>query len=110
MADSDPHIHVEQNLGVDAARRDVVASLFGLVGDLPAVVTTGCQVRVGRAMTSSLPGRVTCLACREHARAQHLRHAEQIEALSGTAGISFSTAQARLAAQRHREMAAKFTS
>jgi hypothetical protein len=109
MADSDPHIHVEQNLGVDAARRDVVASLFGLVGDLPSVVTTGCQLQVVRAMTSPLPERVTCLACREHARRQHLRYAEQIEALSGASGISFSTAQAQLAAKQHREMADKFS-
>jgi hypothetical protein len=109
MTDSDPHIHVEQHLGVDAARRDVVASLFGLVGDLPSRVTTGCRITVGRAMTSPLPECVTCLACREHARRQHLRHAEQIENLSGATGISFSTAQAQLAAKQHREMAEKFS-
>lgn len=109
MADGDPHIHVEANLNAGVAARGVVASAFGLAGDLPSVVTAGCGSRVPRAMTSPLPERVTCLACREHARRQHLRHAEQVEQLYGLPGVHISSTQARLAAERHRDLARKFS-
>jgi hypothetical protein len=109
MSESDPHIHVQSNLNADAAVRNKVASLFGLAGDLPSVVTTGCELRVPRAMTSPLPARVTCLACREHAHRQHLHYAEQFERLSLMPGMNVSSAQARLAADRHRDLAAEFS-
>jgi hypothetical protein len=109
MAESDPHIHVGSSLNADAAVRDVIASTFGLAGDLPSTVTTGCGVRVPRAMTSPLPARVTCLACREHAHRQHLHHAEQVERLSRMPGTNISSAQARLAADRHRDLARRFS-
>jgi hypothetical protein len=109
MDDGDPHIHVEADLGADAVARDMVASTFGLVSDLPSVVTTGCGLRVPRAMTSPRPDRVTCLACREHARRHHLRHAEQTERLGGTPGLDIGSEQARLAAEWHRDRAERFS-
>ncbi|MFD0852209.1 hypothetical protein ACFQ07_08250, partial [Actinomadura adrarensis] len=73
MSRDDPHIHVQVDVvGGDAAVRDMLASTFGLAGDLPSVVTTGCGLVVPFAMTSSRPEKVTCLPCREHARDEHL--------------------------------------
>jgi hypothetical protein len=109
MGESDPHIHVESRLNADAAVRNMIASTFGLASDLPSVVTTGCGLRVPRAMTSPLPGRVTCLACREHAHRRHLRSAEQLERVSRMPGVNVSSAHARLAADRHRDLATKFS-
>jgi hypothetical protein len=109
MDESDPHIHVESNLSADAMSRDVIASTFGLVSDLPSVVTTGCGLRAPRAMTSPLPERVTCLACREHASRQHLRFAEQVERFVGMPGIDISTEDLRLAAEKHRDLAKRFS-
>jgi hypothetical protein len=108
MDESDPHIHVESNLGADAVSRDIIASTFGLVSDLPSVVTTGCGQRAPRAMTSSLPERVTCLACREHASRQHLRAADQAEHFIGLPGLNISTEDLRLAAEKHRDLAKRF--
>jgi hypothetical protein len=110
MDENDPHIHVDSNLGADAMSRDIIASTFGLVSDLPGVVTTGCELRVPRAMTSPLPERVTCLACREHASRQHLRLAEQVEHFAGMPmpGFNVSVEDLRLAAEKHRELAKRF--
>jgi len=105
----DPHIHVGADLNADAATRDLLASTFGLAGDLPSVVTTGCGQRVPRAMTSPLPERVTCLACREHAHRQHLRYAEQVERLADTPGLNVTREQARHAAAEYRALAAQFS-
>ncbi|MFF5477496.1 hypothetical protein ACFY5C_09165 [Streptomyces sp. NPDC012935] len=42
----DPHIHVEQSATrYDARVRDLLAGTFGLVGDLPERVATGCGLR-----------------------------------------------------------------
>jgi hypothetical protein len=100
---------VQSNLNADAAVRNEIASMFGLASDLPSVVTTGCELRVPRAMTSPLPARVTCLACREHAHRQRLRSAEQRERLSRMPGTNVSSAQAQQAADRHRDLAEKFS-
>lgn len=109
MGGSDPHIHVESKVGHDdAAVRNVLASTFGLVGDLPSLVTTGCGVRVPYAMASPRPDKVTCLACREHALREHLRLAEWVERLGSMPGSTVSPVQARQAADRHRELAEKF--
>ncbi|MEU7043182.1 hypothetical protein AB0A77_19250 [Streptomyces varsoviensis] len=110
MGGGDPHIHVETNVvRAEAATRDVLAATFGLVGDLPSVVTTGCGLRVPYAMTSSRPDRVTCLACREYAHHTHLRFAGEAERLSRMPGSIFSPAQGRLAAERHRALAREFS-
>ncbi|MEU7580072.1 hypothetical protein AB0B50_21015 [Streptomyces sp. NPDC041068] len=110
MGGDDPHIHVEsQVVRGDAAVRNVVASAFGLAGDLPSLVTTGCGLRVPYAMTSPRPDRVTCLACREHARRAHLRFAEEIERLSRMPGSTISPAQGQQAADAHRRIAQGFS-
>ncbi|MCI3927981.1 hypothetical protein [Streptomyces sp. AN091965] len=110
MSDSDPHVHVEARVGRgDAAARTMMASTFGLASDLPSVVTTGCGLRVPYAMTSARPDRVTCLACRTHARREHLRIAEEVERLSRMLGSTITPAQGRLAADRHRDLAQGFS-
>lgn len=110
MSGNDPHIHVESKVvHGDAAVRDVMASTFGLAGDLPSLMTTGCGLRVPYAMTSTRPDRVTCLACRDHARREHLRFAEEVERLSRMPGSAVSPAQGRLAADRHRDLARRFS-
>jgi hypothetical protein len=109
MGGNDPHIHVESNvIHGDAAVRNMLAATFGLAGDLPSVVTTGCGQRVPYAMTSPRPESVTCLACREHARHRHLRFAEQVERLSGMPGSTVGIDQGKSAADRHRDLAARF--
>lgn len=105
---ADPHIHVSHDLGADVIARSVLASTFGLVGDLAGVVTTGCGIDVPRAMTSHLPARVTCLACREHAHQLCLHHAEQASRFADLPGAPFSAEQAHAAAQQYRSLAAEF--
>ncbi|GHE59727.1 hypothetical protein GCM10018785_31150 [Streptomyces longispororuber] len=110
MTGMDPHIHVESKLvRSDAAVRDMMASTFGLVGDLPSVVTAGCGLRVPRAMTSARPDRVTCLACRTYARREHLRLAEELERLSRMPGSTLGAAEGEAAAERLRALAREFS-
>ncbi|WP_306206300.1 hypothetical protein [Actinoplanes sp. RD1] len=104
----DPHIHVEVRLGGEAAVRNVLASTFGLVGDAPREVTTGCGLRVPYAMTSARPGSVTCLPCREHARHEHELAAEQVERMAAMPGSFVTAAQAAEAATAHRALARQF--
>lgn len=109
MGGNDPHIHAESKVvHSDAAVRNVMASTVGLAGDLPSPVTTGCGLRVPYAMTSPRPDKVTCLPCREHARREHLRFAEQVERWGSMPGSTLSPAQAKQAADRHRDLAEKF--
>ncbi|KUM90779.1 hypothetical protein OIE43_28515 [Streptomyces pseudovenezuelae] len=111
MGEGDPHIHVEVKVvRSQAAVRTVLAATFGLAGDLPSTVATGCGLRVPYAMTSPRPDRVTCLACREHARAEHLRLADEIERIGGLPGSPVAAAEARQAAARHRALAERFSS
>jgi len=110
MGGNDPHIHVESTvIHADAAVRNMLASTFGLAGDLPSVVTTGCGLRVPYAMTSPRPDSVTCLACRKHARLVHMRYAERVERLGRMPGSTVSTAQVKQAADRHRDLAKRFS-
>jgi hypothetical protein len=92
-----------------AAVRDLFASTFGLVTDAPSVVTTGCGLQLLDAMTSPRPESVTCLACREHAHRGHLRFADQVEHLGRTPGMNLTGDQAGKAAQRHRDLAKRFS-
>ncbi|PRX99900.1 hypothetical protein [Allonocardiopsis opalescens] len=109
MNPHDPHVHVRSDvIGADAAARDMMAATFGLVGELPSIVGTGCGLRVPYAATSPNPDRVTCLACREHGRAEHLRLAEQVERLSRMPGSVIGAAEAAAAASGHRERAERF--
>lgn len=110
MAAPDPHIHVESGVvRRNAAVRELMASTFGLAGDLPSHVTTGCGTRVPYAMTSPRPESVTCLACREHARQAHLRFAEEVVRLGGMPGSTITRGQAEQAAEQHRELAARYS-
>ena len=71
----DPHVHVEKapmpGFG-HAAMRTLIIEATGLVPELPKTVGTGCGRRRPIAMTSTVPERVTCLACRDYARAEYL--------------------------------------
>ena len=65
-------------------------------------------MRVPYAMTSRRPESVTCLACREHARREHLRFAEQVTNLAGTAA-PVDRHLADRAAAHHRDLARRFS-
>ncbi|MFJ8632052.1 hypothetical protein [Streptomyces sp. NPDC093568] len=109
MAGADQHVHVERSvIRGDATVRNLLAGTFGLVGDLPETVATGCGLRVPYAMTSSRPESVTCLACREHGRAEHLRLAGQIERLGAMPGAVVGGAEAGRVAEHHRDLARRF--
>lgn len=86
----------------------MLAATFGLVAELPAEVATGCGTRVPLAMTSHLPERVTCLPCREHAAAQHLRFADQVALLGPLPGSPLGEGDALRAAAEHRATARRF--
>ncbi|MFC3988846.1 hypothetical protein [Actinoplanes siamensis] len=117
MSDAwDPHVHVDGNL-VRASKdvRNLLASTFGLVADLPAEVETGCGRRVAFAATSPHPERVTCLLCREYAGEQHRQFADQLESLFGMSpgagvapGLSVSAEDAAKAVALHRDIARRF--
>ncbi|MET9785703.1 hypothetical protein [Streptomyces canus] len=110
MSEDDPHIHVEVKVvRGEAAVRNMLAATFGLAGDLPSVVATGCGLRVPYAMTSPRPDHVTCLPCREHARSEHLRFADEIERLGRLPGSSVTPVEAQQAAARHRALAEGFS-
>ncbi|WP_412520573.1 hypothetical protein K8Z49_21950 [Actinomadura madurae] len=109
MAD-DPHIHVDSKMARGgAATRDLMASTFGLAGDLPSTVTTGCGLQVPYAMTSPHPKSVTCLPCREYASNEHRRLADMVENLGTMPGSPITPADAEQAAAAHRTLAKNFS-
>jgi hypothetical protein len=106
---SDPHVHVEVNLvrsGADV--RNLLARTFGLVGDLPPEVGTGCGTRVPRAMTSPHPRSVTCLPCRDYASEQHRQFADELETLFRMPGVTPQGEDSARAVARHRALAREF--
>lgn len=103
------HIHVDRKvLEAGAVYRNLLVSSTGLVPDEPTVVTTGCGVEAPYAQTSIRPESVTCLPCREHAAAEHLRYADQVSRLARMTGSVVSAEEAGEAARWARETAAKF--
>jgi len=108
MGNTDPHIHVDVKLGGDVTARTILASTFGLAADLPATVTTGCDLRVPLAMASTHPESVTCLACREFAHRRHLDLANQVERLGHLPGSVITPTEASGAAIWHRDLADRF--
>lgn len=84
----DPHIHAEKTpmpgFG-HAAMRDLISGTLGLASDLPKTAGTGCGKRRPIAMTSTVPEHVTCLACREYARGEHLKWADMAAAAAALA-------------------------
>jgi hypothetical protein len=110
MDGTDGHIHVDSKMLLDnPAVRGMLAATFGLVGDPPSVVTSGCGLRVPYAMTSRRPESVTCLPCREHAAREHLRRADGLDLLGGSPGTAVPRDQARQVAEHHRDLARRFT-
>ncbi|SDL31321.1 hypothetical protein [Nonomuraea jiangxiensis] len=109
MSEADPHIHVDRKvMGAGADYRNVIASTLGAVPDAPTSVTTGCGLQVAYAMTSSRPESVTCLPCREHARQEHLRFAEQVERLGRMPGAPVTGDEVAKAARWARDIAGRF--
>jgi hypothetical protein len=105
----DPHIHVEAGvLRFRAAERHILASVFGLVGELPAEVTSACGLRTPFAMTSAEPDTVTCLPCREHAAEQHRRFADQVGTLGAGPASPLGGTDAAHAAAAHHDIARRF--
>ncbi|MEX5635843.1 hypothetical protein [Parafrankia sp. FMc2] len=104
----DPHVHVEWTTpNTTATTRAVTASVFGLVGDTPRTVRAGCDAQVPYAATSARPEHVTCLPCRRHARARHLRYATRIEQSAGLLGGD-QAHDVLAAARRLRDLADRF--
>jgi hypothetical protein len=115
----DPHVHAEKTpvpgFG-HAATRDLIVRATGLVPDLPKTVGTGCGVRRPLAMTSTVPEKITCLACRDWARAEYLAWAGMAHAAAELAeaepraAIAAKTTPADLRAEErtYRALAARF--
>lgn len=109
----DPHIHVEKTpmpgFG-HGAMRDLISSATGLVGSMPKTVGTGCGKRRPLVMTSQAPAKVTCLPCREYARAEHIKWAEMSESVlsSFTEITEEERATIRENAINHRTLAAQY--
>ena len=115
----DPHVHAEKTpmpgFG-HAAARGLIVQATGLVPDLPKTVRTGCGVRRPLAMTSTVPEKITCLACRDWARVEYLMWAgmarataELAEAESRVAAAAKTTpADLRAEERTYRELAARF--
>jgi len=112
----DPHIHVEKDLlFTHADIRRVISDATGLAVDAPKTVTTGCSRRRPYAITSTVPEKVTCLACREHAAAVYRQEAESAESLLKISAddaiwLTAKVTPAMLAGQaiEHRALAARF--
>jgi hypothetical protein len=115
----DPHIHAEKTpmpgFG-HASLRAIITEATGLVPDLPKTVSTGCGVRRPIAMTSARPEAITCLACRDWARAEYLtwagmaRAAAELAEAMPRAAIAAKTTPAELLDEErtYRALAARF--
>jgi hypothetical protein len=115
----DPHIHAERTpmpgFG-HAATRALIVQATGLVPDLPKTVGTGCGVRRPLAMTSTVPERITCLACRDWARVEYLTWAAMAQVSAELAEAEPSAAVAaqatpgdlRAEERTYRQLAARF--
>ena len=102
-------VHVDANLHADATMRDVLASTFGLVGNLPSHATTGCGLQVPYAMASSRQESVTCLACREFAHRRYLQLAGEVERMGRMPGVALDLRERAVgAAKRYRELAQEY--
>jgi hypothetical protein len=115
----DPHVHAEKTpmpgFG-HAATRDLIVRATGLVPDLPKTVGTGCGVRRPLAMTSTVPEKITCLACRDWAREEYLtwagvaHAAAELAEAEPRAAIAAKTTPSDLRAEEctYRALAARF--
>jgi hypothetical protein len=115
----DPHIHVEKTpvpgFG-HAAMRALITEATGLVPDLPKTVGTGCGRRRPIAMTSVVPEKVTCLPCRDYARAEYLTWAAMAQVTAELAeseprvavAAKATPADLRAEERTYRSLAARF--
>jgi hypothetical protein len=105
----DPHVHAEAGI-VDRGRiRAVLTQVVGRAPVLATTVTTACRERRPVALTSVLPERVTCLACRESARESHLRAAGQLESMASLPAVGTDHRRwLRQRALEHRDLARRF--
>ncbi|MBL7259419.1 hypothetical protein [Paractinoplanes lichenicola] len=109
MENFDPHTHIDADLHVQVGRRSMLASTFGLAADLPSHATTGCDLRVPYATTSTDPAKVTCLPCREFARRRYRELAEQVVRMTAVSGLGTELhTQAGRAAAEYRALAERF--
>ncbi|MDY7091285.1 MAG: hypothetical protein SYR96_40185 [Actinomycetota bacterium] len=105
----DPHTHLDADLHAEVGRRSMPASTFGLAADLPSHATTGCELQVPYATTSTDPAKVTCLPCREFAHRRYLELADYVRRVAATPGMSPEfLAQSGRAAEQYRELARRF--
>jgi len=115
----DPNVHAEKTpmpgFG-HAAARGLIVQATGLVPDLPKTVGTGCGMRRPLAMTSTIPEKITCLACRDWACAGYLtgagiaRTAAELAEAEARAAVAAKTIPDDLRAgeRTYRELAARF--
>jgi hypothetical protein len=119
MTTRDIHIHVEKTPAPGfghVAMRTLITEAIGLVPDLPKTVGTGCGRRRPIAMTSTVPEKVTCLPCREYARAEYLtwaamaRVTAELAEAEPRAAIAAKATPADLRAEErtYRALAARF--
>lgn len=79
----DPYVHAEKTLAPgfgNAAMRGLIVEALGTAPSMPKTVGTGCGRRRSIAATSTVPEHVTCLPCREWARADLLEWAGMADA------------------------------
>lgn len=118
----DPHVHVEKTpvpgFG-QIAMADLISQATGLAPDLPKTVGTGCGRRRKLSDTTTVPEKVTCLACADYGRGQQLEAAEMAESLLSLgdeelAGLAepgkpaLTVDRLRQIARDHRETAARY--
>lgn len=117
----DPHVHVEKTLpGMGQIEMSsLIARAIGVAPDLPKTGGTGCGKRRQLADTSTVPEKVTCLACREWAAEREIEMAGSAEALASLGDPelarlaepgkpALTMAQLQEMAAGHRVMAARY--
>ena len=112
----DPYVHAEKTslpgFG-HLAIRALITDALGVTPDLPKTAGTGCGLRRPLASASTVPGEITCLACREWLRGECLFWADAaactLELAAGPDMPGFPTAE-DLRGEEHtyRALAARF--
>jgi hypothetical protein len=109
----DPYVHAEKTplpgFGHKAIRA-LLTDALGVAPDLPKTVSTGCGLRRPLASTSTVPEKITCLACREWLRGECLFWADTAARTLELAGRpGFPTADDLRGEERtYRALAARF--
>ena len=118
----DPYTHLEKTpvpgFG-HVAMTDLISRAIGMAPDPPNTVGTGCGKRRRLSDTTTVPEKVTCLACADYGREQQIQVAENAEALMSFGDTelaslakpgrpALTSAQLRQLARDHRETAARY--